>query len=327
MEINLADFILYPKYKYLSWNFFGSSLPQKTWDLIFQNDKIKLNLDNFDFILPDGIIWLNYIILSRSLRSLSTDFILPSNEKQIAYLQYIGFRRYENILKYQIDDEYRWDLLSFSYSTNNYNLQKLKDIVFVRNDNWQKITSNQLPNLRDVIKNRYNLYDGSDEMDQLVKPFIGTLAELLQNIVSHGGDSESNGMGFVALTPPSSKDFALRLCFSDSGKGFKSTLQTKHNLLAISDTDAIIKGILLRHFYKEEGIKGLFPTLGLIFSRKGILCIRSGSSTVKIDFSNTTNQQRYLIGKKDPSESWIKSFAVVRTGCYLPGTHIYVDLK
>lgn len=326
MAVLLKDIVSKsPGTKVLRWESY-LTINKSNWETIFSSENLTISLEGFDILGHDGLIWIIFICLERRIRKLFTHLELPSDERQIAFIKYVGILLLQKALNFSFTNAYRLDF-SVEYKPSSKQSNYLKNIHVVDKDNWDSISSDTTKHVSDYISNIYKLTNfQGDEVFEGLYPFIRTLQEFLLNIPLHGGTESGKGIGLISTTLPPKNYNRIRYCFSDIGEGMKHTLSRNHNIKCSNDTEAIYQALLFRYGHKKGGVLGLYPTLRFIKERKGMLGIRTGNSFMQIDFSKRQNFENFDKDYDKPTVSWLKSISQHQYVASLPGTHIYVDL-
>ena len=73
---------------------------------------------------------------------------------------------------------------------------------------------------------------------------------------------------------------------------------------------------------------GLYPTLNFIRQRNGAIGIRSGNVLVSLNLSRKDAQLKFDNGyENNPTLEWLESLSETRYSAFIPGTHVFVDLR
>lgn len=310
--------------KILDWELFAY-LESDTLRQAVESDVLEVDLSGFQYINHDGLVWLGTICLSRATLGKSTYIILPEDADQLATLEYLGFRDIQVPLNISFLNEYLFLELPKKYTSKKETTIHLQKIKFVTGSNWPTVLHTTSRYLSDYLTSTFSISSGDGTFEEL-NPFIDSLREFILNIVLHGGMEAGNGMGLVSC-PPAPRSFDLiRYCCSDIGRGFKTTLESRHNQKVSSEGEAILDALLFRFFYKDKGVLGLYPTLGFIRDRSGKISLRSGDALVFIDFGNKKTMDIFDSGYGNPNKDWLRKIAKIKKLPAVLGTHICVDL-
>jgi hypothetical protein len=210
----------------LSWDVFSEITDKRVWDEILNNRFVEIRMSDIDFLSSDGIVWLAFVLQYRDACRLDTQVELPENEKQLAYLKYVGFDDLQQHLDFTFSNEFAFHLLKFQYPKSELQ-ESLTRIHLVSRGNWSNIVFHSIQDVRRYLQERYGILPTEDRAFELVEPFVVTLREIVHNIALHGGPEDGNGAGVISLVPPRKGSPLIRYCFSDIGRGFRGTLQAK----------------------------------------------------------------------------------------------------
>lgn len=311
------------------WDTFSLIKSEELWhDLLTEKD-LEINLRDIDILGHDGIMWICFISLYRkNINNLYTGINLPDSNKQISFLKYLNFEYLSNKLDIYYDER-KFESADEIYKPRNNLPLSLQKIQIVNKDNWYGINNNANNYITKYLIENYNINETGEEFFKYVKPFTGTIQELILNIVLHGGDEEGIGEGLVSYTPSPHKYRIMRFCCNDIGKGFKHTLRYRRNITWIkTDAQAIIEALLYRFYNKKEGVKGLYPVLEYIRYRSGKIGIRTGNKYAEIDLSKNYYKKKFDEYYKVPNYKWLRNLINIDAYHYpkIPGTHIFIDL-
>lgn len=325
MEFNLEKYV--DKKKILKWETFNSIKDHQIWEDLLKDEEVNINLKNLNMLTHDGLIWIAYICLFRSVNKNHTFITLPYNTKQIAYLKYIAFDSLIETLNISFTNEYELSSCGDSYLPGKKRNITLRKLQFVNRTNWASITNGTLDYIKEYLIEKYDINPLGKDAFEIIPAFTTTLQELLLNIILHGGNEDGNGFGFVAHTPYPIKYRYIRYCFNDIGIGFKNTLLAKHSIKSNNDSIAILNALLYRYYNKKDSIVGLYPILNFIMLRDGRMGIRSGLSYFYIDFNKPEIKTIFRENYNNPTFEWLNKLGIFYKSIKIPGTHIFIDLK
>lgn len=310
----------------LRWGVFSELADPRVWDELLHGKFVEISMSDLDFIAPDGVVWLSFILQYRDAYRLESHVLLPDDERQLAYLKYVGFHDLQQHLDFTFSNEFAFHYLKVEYPKDELQ-ESLSRIHLVSGGNWSNIVYHSIQDVRRYLQDRFDILPTEDRAFEQVDPFIVTLRELVHNIALHGGAEDGNGAGVVSLVPPQKGFPLIRYCFSDIGRGFRETLEAKLGSTVPTDSEAILRGLLFRFEHPAEGILGLYRTLAFIRSKRGAIGIRTGEALLQLDLSSQTAQRRFDGGYQNPSSTWLLTLCRVSKGTHVPGAHIYVDLR
>lgn len=254
---------------YLNWSNCRNFISKK-WDKLskLENSVIRFDLEGFDFINLDGLIWLlligeilhnnNYLILN-----------LPRDKQLLKYMKSVGFHQ----IAAEIFDIYP-----------KFYIEEVEEYKLSKGIRIEKVSS---VNLQNVQKNFHRFIESKDFYKMLNIAYTGQISweyipylvliisELLSNIVEHSGKTLNTGEGYAGMFVSGQK---INIIVADAGVGFTKGLKRKE-IIVKSSEEAIKKAFLFRYYKnktKVEG-KGIFEALK---------CIRKLGGSVRIGSEN-----------------------------------------
>lgn len=271
--VALKDFVRPKKDKYyLDWGNLRNFMTSEVWRKIskLENSDIHFNLDGFDKVNLDGLIWL--LLIGDILRKKKNYLVihLPKDKKILRYMKSVGFD--QNALElYELYPRFYFDEIE------EYGLVKGVKIEKVKNSN-----------LNDV-KGKFQKFIDSEEFAKMIgeeptgqifweyiRPLLKpTIFELLNNIVEHSGKALNTGHGYAGIFKSGSK---ISIFIADAGVGFKEGLE-RRGLSVQREEDAIKKAFLFKYYRSKEreGV-GIFGVLKNLRKLGGWVKVGSGKS-------------------------------------------------
>ena len=324
MIIQLKQIIKNYRNNVLSWESFVK-ITKKDWIDLLKSERLTIQLNGFDFLAHDGLIWIIYICLYRRYKELYTHIELPENEAQISFIKFVDISLLQKALNFSFTNPYLLDFVK-EYNPHSQHAKALKNIRAVDRNNWANISFETTNHIKDYITQVFGFSLLGEDTFEKVNPFIKTLQEFLLNITLHGGNEPGNGVGLISTTLPPKNFDRIRYCFNDIGNGIKHSLIHNHSIKCNEDREAIYTALLFRYFNRHDDVVGIYPTLKFIQERAGAIGIRSGSAYISINFSNNRIKENFLKNFKNPSITWLKEISKYQMVEKIPGTQIYVDL-
>lgn len=269
------------------------------------------SLEGFDYLNPDGLIWLLLLGDQLKLKGNSVWLQLPRDPDQLRYLKSCNF---QNVA-----------LENFSIA-NVFYLDEVPSLRFPEGMRFFRVN---LTTLATLLRELSTLFGSEDFLRQLgvspigeitmefLPPFLRTIHETSKNIVQHSGRIEDRGYGYLVISPIGKS--RVRLCLGDAGRGFSSSLLAK-GIRARDDFDAIRHALLFRYY--RPGGEGLFRVIQFVSRLGGVVRIRSGSQEGFL----TLPQQ--LFAKDDNTRHFIEHYLKqVPSRFDFPGVQLQIDLR
>jgi len=240
VEINNEISRIYKKNKqnlegsYLNWYTFGLLNDKEIWRKLLETRELIIDLEGFDLLNGDGLIWLLSIIKLRNIDPNNITIINNIiNEKyqwtlentdlinQLLFLETEIRGPYEKYIK---DQKKFGEINSSTSKFQNINGFYLKNPSDLELNKFQKIKFfNKIYNdLHQLFINNYNFYPEDEGDITYIRPFIRLIIELVDNIIKHGSTNIDEcycGSGFFSFTPLPPKAKIIRITFSDIGYG------------------------------------------------------------------------------------------------------------
>ena len=239
--------------------------------LALRNAEVKFSIDGFDYLAPDGLIWV--LLLGEHL--IAQDNIvwlqLPKQQNQLSYIKRAGFHlAAERSL----------------YIDNRYVLEGVSPEPAARGMQFFRV---EPASLNSVLREVNVLLSGEtfrerlgitlpDELRFLVlPPFVRTVVETVKNIVQHSGPRPGSGSGYFVIGPVGLSK--LRLCVGDVGRGFAATLAEK-GIRTENDRAAILAALTFGY----DGLQGegLFRVVEFMSRFNGFLRVHSGQANCRM---------------------------------------------
>jgi hypothetical protein len=330
MSLTVSDFIKRDRrgMRALRWETFNSiAFDKPLWKAILEQEEVEIDLGKIDFFAHDGVMWVCFVCLARARQGLFTYIALPTDTNAVEYIRYVGLDRLQRALSFAFTNEYLLRASVGKYLSSRTPPYSPVMLQLVTEDRWPHVNGQAYDHIAKFFTERLGISPLGQEFYEGVKPFAGTLQELIHNIVLHAGDEEATGVGLVVHTPPPKAYSTMRFCCTDAGPGFRRTLAERHHCALKSDQDAIVEALLHRFFHKQEGIAGLYGALDYIYARSGHIGIRTGAVFALLDLSSQRTRSQFQSGYRDPNRVWLKSLLRFTQCVPIPGTHIFVDLQ
>ena len=272
---------------------------------------LLFSLDGFDYMNPDGLIWL--LLLGDQLKTKENSLWLelPRNPEQLRYLKSYNFH---NVV-----------LDNFSI-VNVYYLNEVSSFMLPESMKFFRVN---LMTLTRVMKELNNLFGSVDFLGQLgispvgetsmefLPPFLRTIQETTKNIVQHSSRVPDEGAGYFVISPVGKG--RVRLCVADAGWGFSASLLSK-GIRTKDDFDAIRNALFFR--YLRPGGEGLFRVVQFVARLGGVIRMRSGSGEAFLQLP-----QRLLRSDQDTKHFIEDQLKPVRSRFYFPGVQLQIDLQ
>lgn len=333
-ELVLSDYVGKTRsgLKVLNWYSFPKIRPKKFWDIALGKSPVEFKFGDIDFVAPDGLIWLYHILLYRKSREAPPSLIdLPQNPRINSFLKNAKFGEISGLLNYSFRNPQQYDFAEEYQGKQDVTSDVFSKISYMDKRNRSRIATILLDAISESLLEVYNIRKFGEERFAVMNSFVGTLSEIMSNMMEHGkfnGDSE----GFISIILPKKNFPVIRYCFSDIGNGFLHTISNKPDLTKFDreitkHEDAIIAGLLYRLLYPENQVFGLHQTLEFIRQRNGSINIISGDANVRIDLGTRKNQKLLINNFHNPSLNWIEKMAIIKKGNNFPGTSILVELR
>lgn len=312
--VKIADFISPGNdgKKRLEWNGILNFLRSTKYNQIkaLTGDDILFSLGGFDFINPDGLIWL--LLIGDEFKSKKNSLWLefPRDNRQLEYFKLSKF--------YRVASEI------FSI-TNLFYLDEIREIPSKRGIEFFKVSLESLGTLMREL-NLFLTLDFAKKVDisqygeivfEHLPLFLRVIIETSKNIVQHSRERENMGWGYFMMSQV--RNDLLRFCIVDAGRGYSSSLKTK-GIKTKDDFDAIYHALLFR-YYEREG-EGLFRVVQFISQLNGIIRIRSGRNEVFLDTS-----KNILSGDEETKNFIQQNLRKGKSDFYFPGVQIQIDVK
>ncbi len=225
----LSDFIL-------NWYSFGYLNNPAKWKYLINTNNLFININRFDLINADGLIWILFILDNRKKLKKFTAIecsINQTNQKILRKTNFIEKARlleaeifdqsqdYSNSLNYILKEKRNPDKGSHSYETKFIDcFHRINGNAFIGHlDQRIGFFLNHRSNLKEYLLSIYGKQVSGSETSDKVDPFVNTISEFLENIVKYSGNEYNDGLGFSCYTPLPENAYLLRLSFTDSGDG------------------------------------------------------------------------------------------------------------
>lgn len=298
--------------KRLEWNAIMQLLRSEEYSSIrsLSGADVLFSLKGFDFINPDGLVWL--LLIGDELKS-KKNYLWLEFPKENGILEYFKASRFHKVAL---------DLFSI---TNLFYLDEVREQKVKRGMGFYKINIESLSSLMQeltlFIISEFPKQVGISSHGELAfeysPPFLNIIKETAKNVVQHSREVENVGWGYFVVNQIR-KD-TLRFCIGDSGRGLLSSLQTKQ-IKVKDDFDAICHALLFR-FYKREG-EGLFRVVQFASHLNGIIRIRSCAGEAFLDLS-----RNFLRTDEETKEFIQKNLRNWRSNVTFPGVQLQIDLR
>jgi len=316
ISIKLSHFAVFDKEqkKRLDWSGIINFLKAKEYADIktMSTEEILFSLEGFDYLNPDGLLWL--LLIGEELKRKGHFLLMrfPRNPYQLRYIKALNF--HEVALK------------NFSI-VNIFELDEIESLKIPKATRFFNIDLRLLPILLSTL--RIIFTSASDEFfkmlgqrsrDEIVFEyaplFLSTIEEITKNIVQHSGEKENLGCGYFVMNPYR-KEW-IRLCIGDAGCGFYSDLTSKE-LKPQNDFEAIKMALLYRYYLHGEG---LFRVVQFINKLGGIIRISSGKGEAFL------NLQKPPFEGDEATKNFIEqNLKKIRRDFSFPGVQFLIDIK
>jgi len=292
IQVKLADFASHEKgIKRLEWRCVSSFLQdkQRGYEAITQRKPgeglIWFSLKGFDYLNPDGLLWVLLIGEELTGKGYYLSLELPIEKNNVEYLEECGFL--------EIAREYFSFLNIFEFGKIKLQRSRGKNVLLA------KIEKNTLEGFLarfEQIELRGEILEwlGHPKHDQqrfeYMFPFYNLIKEIAYNIVQHSSYKKDEGKGYFIISP-FSPDW-VRLCMGDAGQGFLNSLKAKGlegKLKKLrwelkNDFDAIKTALAYKYIVGDISGGGLFAVVKLASQLRGVIKVRSvrGEATLKL---------------------------------------------
>lgn len=316
----------------LNWFDFASPKFGGTFSKILtEEDNLIISLTGIEFIKPEILVWLAFIILYRSKSFKSTSLSLPNNNDVLNYIKFTQFDELKREINFRIINEFLLPMKS-KYSYSHPEMQK---ILYTNQNNYARKSKILFEHVNEYLKEELGINAPNERLFFGLRPFIRTIDEIVENMILYSGRDGIPGEGIISLFPSRKYKKYVTYCFSDIGYGFAESLNRKKQSLHInSEYDAILKGLLYRYNYPKNGILGLFYTLKFIADQFGTISIRSQNVLVKFNFSDSDKRAQFYRKftnnhNERPSLKWLTEISnpPYYSHYKLPGVHIRITMK
>lgn len=271
---------------------------------------ILFSLKGFDFINPDGLVWLLLIGDDLKIKNNYLWLEFPKDNKTLEYFKSSHFHKVA------------LDLFSI---TNLFYLDDIKEHKMKRDMGFYKINIESLSALMQELAS-FIISDlpkqiGISSYGELAfehsPPFLNIIKETAKNAIQHSREFENVGWGYFVVSQM--RQDTLRFCIGDAGRGLFSSLQTKQ-IKVKNDFDAISHALLFR-FYERQG-EGLFRVVQFVSHLNGVIRIRSCAGEAFLDLSRnflrTDDETKHFI--QNNLRNW-------RSNVTFPGVQLQIDLR
>jgi len=273
-------------------------------------EEILFSIEGFDYLNPDGLLWLLLIGEELKKKGHFLSMKLPRDPHQLEYIKASNF--HEVALEH------------FSI-VNVYALDEIKPSKIPEAKRFFKVEVWSLPYLLTTLRK----FSASDEFFKMlghpyddikmeyIPPFLSTIEEITKNIVQHSEEKENTGSGYFVMSPYR-KEW-LRLCIGDAGRGFYSSLTSK-KLKPKSDFEAIKLALLYR--YSSPGGEGLFRVVQFANKLGGTIRISSKEGEAFL------NLQVPPFKDDEATKNFIEqNLKEMRRNYSFPGVQFVIDMK
>lgn len=315
-EVRLADFVMPSKdgKKRLEWGWATSFLQSQQYGTLrdLTCEDIQFSLDGFDYLNPDGLLWV--LLLGEQLKKRDNVLWLelPRSPEQVAYIR-------ESRFAAVVQDDFSIPNIFRLDETINRPLRL--DLAF-----FSRIDINTISRLQNRIVDLFTSQRlikvlGVTPLGELHVKFMPSLMRVVnetsKNVVQHSGDVPDTGNGYFAISQLGAD--AIRFCIGDTGCGFASSLRAK-GIEVRDDYDAIQHALLFR-YYQPFG-EGLFRVIQLVSRLGGVIIIRSGSSQTLL------NLNRKVLLNDDETKSFVlASIGKKWEQPQFPGVQLQIDVR
>lgn len=309
--------------KTLNWTFFSKLEDKDVWHTLLNSGTIRLEFDRNTYFALEGLVWLSTIFLFRKKQDMVTYLVLEDNKKRASQISRLGFPKLQEALKVNI--------VSYDELTNTSPTRSPAEIQYFNSQKSNKVSSQAYSDFVAAFSKLFGYRELTDEFAIFVTPFIVSVMEHLSNVGKHSEKISGSGSGLCAYSMPTEKYPFFVFCCTDAGQGILSSLTGKNGISPKDHRDAIVKAILYRKLFPEQGVVGLFETLKFLHKQFGKLQIRTGNCIALIDFSSEAwavkNRAKFESGINDPTENWLRSMIRFEKCFSFPGTQIRLSLE
>ena len=310
---------------YLNWSNCINFIVSEDWDKIskIKNSEILFNLEGFDRVNLDGLMWL--LLIGEILHKNNNYLILnlSKNEMILKYIKSVGF--------HEIASEF-FEIYPIFY------LDEIKEYKTKKGTKIKKVINVNLQNVKEEFRRFIESEEFAEMMDikltdqifwEYVRPLlIPIISELLNNIIEHSGSTINSGHGYAAVFESGKK---VNIFIADAGVGFRKGLERK-GLFVKSEKEAIKKAFLFKYFQdnqdtEEVEVKGIFEVLKNLRKLGGWLRIRSGEAEGSFGFRREDVRLYKEQNEDEIVREMVEKELVIYQKGYFPGVQYSILIK
>jgi hypothetical protein len=317
----------------LRWEAFAYLSDDGAHLLFDEKQDIEIRLDQCDIISHDGLVWLLSAIRYRKAAKLGSTYVrLPGRDRAstLGFIRDLGFPDHVLMSGGFFTNEYVLTMYKNEHQAHRDREQPLSPryIQYVEHSSWSPVVSALNRYFSNDLMKMLDEDGGLSDLSEASFPCRETMAELIVNVVLHGGPVHGLGSGYVCYRMFPAAHPRVRFCCNDLGPGFRATLEGGNEGLKLDGELAALKLGLLYRFYKpKEGVVGLYKSLPFVRRLNGRVLIRSQDVMLVLDLQDEQNAARFDAGFSKPTEAWLGSLVKSYRLPTIPGCHIALDLR